>query len=93
MEYLYIKADYSTYKIAVSDILFIEGLDDYLKIHLENTKPIVARMTMKSMTEKLPSRDFIRVHRSFIAVSYTHLDVYKRQCLFFLFCISLIIIF
>lgn len=66
VEYLYIKADYSTYKIAVSDILFIEGLDDYLKIHLENAKPIVARMTMKSMTEKLPSRDFIRVHRSFI---------------------------
>lgn len=66
VEYLYIKADYSTYKVAVSDIVFIEGLDDYLKIHLENAKPIVARMTMKSMTEKLPSRDFIRVHRSFI---------------------------
>lgn len=66
VEYLYIKADYSTYKIAVSDIVFIEGLDDYLKIYLENAKPIVARMTMKSMTEKLPSQDFIRVHRSFI---------------------------
>lgn len=65
-EYLYIKADYSTYKIAIADILFIEGLDDYLKIQLENAKPIVARMTMKSMVEKLPARDFIRVHRSFI---------------------------
>lgn len=66
VEYLYIKADYSTYKIAIADILFIEGLDDYLKIQLENAKPIVARMTMKSMVEKLPARDFIRVHRSFI---------------------------
>lgn len=66
VEYLYIKADYSTYKIAIADILFIEGLDDYLKIQLENAKPIVARMTMKNMVKKLPARDFIRVHRSFI---------------------------
>lgn len=65
-QYLFIKADYSVYKVAFSDILFIEGLDDYLKIHLENSKPIVARMTMKSMVDKLPEKDFIRVHRSFI---------------------------
>lgn len=65
-QYLFIKADYSIYKIAMSAILFIEGLDDYLKIHLENSKPIVARMTMKAIMEKLPSNDFIRVHRSFI---------------------------
>jgi DNA-binding LytR/AlgR family response regulator len=65
-QYLFIKADYSVYKISFSDILFIEGLDDYLKIHLENSKPIVARMTMKSMMDKLPEKDFIRVHRSFI---------------------------
>lgn len=64
--FLLIKADYSVYKIALSAILFIEGLDDYLKIHLENSKPIVARMTMKAMVEKLPSEDFIRVHRSYI---------------------------
>lgn len=65
-QYLMIKADYSVYKILISDILFIEGLDDYLKIHIQNTKPIVARMTMKTMLQKLPEKDFIRVHRSFI---------------------------
>jgi DNA-binding LytR/AlgR family response regulator len=65
-QYLFIKADYSVYKIAFADILFIEGLDDYLKIHIENNKPVVARMTMKAMVEKLPSDGFIRVHRSFI---------------------------
>lgn len=64
--YLFIKADYSMYKIAFDDILFIEGLDDYLKIHIEGSKPVVARMTMKNMVEKLPAQDFIRVHRSFI---------------------------
>jgi DNA-binding LytR/AlgR family response regulator len=62
---LLIKADYSLIKVDTSDILFIEGLDDYLKIHLNNRKPIVARMTMKGILESLPE-SFIRVHRSFI---------------------------
>lgn len=64
--YLFIRADYSLLKIAVADILYIEGLDDYLKIHLPNRHPIVARMTMKAMMQKLPAKEFIRVHRSFI---------------------------
>jgi DNA-binding LytR/AlgR family response regulator len=65
-QFLFIRADYSLIKIAVSDILFVEGLDDYLKIHLHNQKMVVARMTMKTMLEKLPAKEFIRVHRSFI---------------------------
>jgi DNA-binding LytR/AlgR family response regulator len=64
--YLYIRADYRLHKIALSDILYIEGLDDYLKIHIATTKPIVARMTMKIMLEKLPTKEFMRVHRSYI---------------------------
>jgi DNA-binding LytR/AlgR family response regulator len=63
---LYIRADYSLIKINFSEIVLIESLDDYLKIYLTNDKIIVARMTMKSMVEKLPVIDFIRVHRSFI---------------------------
>lgn len=65
-QYLFIRADYSLNKILISDILFIEGLDDYLKIHIENQKTIVARMTMKTILEKLPASEFVRVHRSFI---------------------------
>ena len=65
-QYLFIRADYSLNKILVSDIIFIEGLDDYLKIHIRNQKTLVARMTMKSILEKLPATEFIRVHRSFI---------------------------
>lgn len=69
--YVYIRADYSLYKIALNDILFIEGLDDYLKIHIQYQKPVVARLTMKAMLQKLTEADstierFIRVHRSFI---------------------------
>ncbi len=65
-DYIFIRADYSLQKINLEDILYIEALDDYLKIYLHQQKTIVARMTMKLMLEKLPSSDFIRVHRSFI---------------------------
>jgi DNA-binding LytR/AlgR family response regulator len=65
-QYIFIRADYNLVKIALNEIIFIEGLDDYLKIHRYGQQPVVARMTMKSMLEKLPANDFIRVHRSYI---------------------------
>lgn len=65
-QYLFIRADYSLIKILFSDILYIEGLDDYLKIHIQNQKTVVARMTLKAIIQKLPETEFIRVHRSFI---------------------------
>jgi DNA-binding LytR/AlgR family response regulator len=64
--YLFIRADYSLVKINLNDILFIEGLDDYIKVHIQNQKTLVARSTMKSILDKLPASEFIRVHRSFI---------------------------
>lgn len=64
--YLFIRADYSLVKINVADILFIEGLDDYIKVHIQNQKTIVARSTMKAILDKLPSNEFFRVHRSYI---------------------------
>ncbi|MEN2414585.1 LytR/AlgR family response regulator transcription factor [Flavobacterium mesophilum] len=65
-QYLFIRADYSLIKILFSDILYIEGLDDYVKIHIQNQKTVVARMTLKAMLQKLPDTEFVRVHRSFI---------------------------
>lgn len=65
-DFLFIRADYTLHKIDLNDILFVEGLDDYIKIQLQSQKPIVARMTMKALLDKLPEKDFIRVHRSFI---------------------------
>src|SRR5437660_475664 len=53
-------------KQSINDILYVEGLDDYLKIHLATHKMIVARYTMKALLEKLNTKYFIRVHRSFI---------------------------
>lgn len=79
--YLFIRADYSLNKILISDILFIEGLDDYLKIHIKNQKTIVARMTMKSIIEKLPVNDFFRVHRSYI-VSLSKIDKIRNKLIY-----------
>lgn len=64
--HIFVRADYHLQKIDLEDILYIEALDDYLKIYLNGQKTIVARMTMKTMQKKLPSADFVRVHRSFI---------------------------
>lgn len=63
---IFVRSDFSLVKIPLSDILYIEGLADYLKIHIKDRKPVLARMPMKDMMEKLPSADFMRVHRSFI---------------------------
>ncbi|RZK10259.1 MAG: response regulator transcription factor [Flavobacterium sp.] len=79
--YLFIRADYSLNKILISDILFIEGLDDYLKIYIENQKTIVARMTMKSILEKLPVAEFARVHRSYI-VAISKINRIRNKVIF-----------
>jgi len=63
---IFIRADFSLVKIPIADILYIEGLADYLKIYIKDRKTIIARMSMKDMMEKLPSTYFIRVHRSYI---------------------------
>jgi DNA-binding LytR/AlgR family response regulator len=64
--HILIRADYSLIKVNFNDIRYIEGLDDYVKIHQIGTKTIVARLTLKKLMEKLPSNSFVRIHRSFI---------------------------
>lgn len=63
---LFFRADYGLVKVTVVDIMFIEGLDNYLKIHVRDSPPIVLRLTLKAMLDELPAGKFIRVHRSFI---------------------------
>lgn len=64
--YITVRSDYALVKIPTTDIRYIESLDNYLKIHLTNAKPILVRMTLKSIVEQLPAEEFIRVHRSFV---------------------------
>jgi DNA-binding LytR/AlgR family response regulator len=64
-DFLMVKVEYSTVKIDFNDILYIEGLKDYIKIFC-GAKPILTKSTLKNIEEKLSSELFIRVHKSFI---------------------------
>lgn len=77
-KYLILKVDYGVVKVVLSDILFIEGLDNYLKINLQNQAPVVVRMTMKALMEKLNKKEFIRVHRSYI-VPVSRIESVKQK--------------
>ena len=66
-QYLFLKVEYQWVRIALDDILYIEGLKDYVKVHLKNDeKGVLSLTSLKELEEKLPSRRFMRVHRSFI---------------------------
>ena len=63
--FVYVKADRKTHKMAWHDIIYIESLDDYVKVH-ELEKTTITRENISSLEEKLPSPPFVRIHRSFI---------------------------
>lgn len=66
-DFIYVKSEYKLIRIDLNDILYIEGLKDYIKIYVESSpRPILSLMSMKSMEEKLPKECFMRVHRSYI---------------------------
>lgn len=66
-DYLFVYSEYNLVKINFSDIVSIEGLKDYIKIHLSNSpKPIITRLSIKAMEENLPSSRFVRTHKSFV---------------------------
>ncbi len=63
---LYVRAEYSLVKIPFVDILYLETMDDYIKIHQLGKPPLLTLMSMKKVLEKLPPEDFVRIHRSYI---------------------------
>ena len=65
LDYIFVKADKKLVKINFSEIIYIEGLKDYVLIHTDQSR-IITLQTMKSLEEKLPVELFIRAHRSYI---------------------------
>ncbi|AYL94140.1 LytR/AlgR family response regulator transcription factor [Mucilaginibacter celer] len=80
-EYLFLKIEYQLVRIALNDILYIEGLKDYVKIYLQDKeKPLLSLSSLKALEEKLPAKRFMRVHRSFI-VSLNKINSITRNAL------------
>lgn len=81
-DYFFVNADYSLLKVVFTDIMWIEGLKDYIRIHLRSTsKPVVTRMAMKSIEEVLPSSTFVRVHKSYI-ISTAYVTAVRKNTIF-----------
>jgi DNA-binding LytR/AlgR family response regulator len=80
--FFFINADYKYIKVIFADILWVEGLKDYIRIYLKSSnKPLLARLSMKSIEEQLPSSIFIRIQRSFI-VSKLHITALRKNSVF-----------
>ncbi len=78
-DYLFLKVEYQLVRVAYQDILYIQGLKDYVKVYLRNTPhPLLSLSSLKSLEEKLPSRRFMRIHRSFI-VSLDRINAITRN--------------
>jgi DNA-binding LytR/AlgR family response regulator len=66
-DYIFVYAEYNLVKIVLNEITHIEALKDYVKIYLNTSnKPVITRVSMKAMEEKLPASKYVRVHKSFI---------------------------
>jgi DNA-binding LytR/AlgR family response regulator len=66
-KFLFIKSEYKIRRINFADILYIEGMKDYVKIYLKNeSSPVLSINSLKTLEAKLPVSDFMRVHRSYI---------------------------
>ena len=65
-ESIYVYSEYRMVKIDLADIEYIESMEDYIKIHIENQKTVLTLIPMKKILEKLPAEKFQRIHRSYI---------------------------
>jgi DNA-binding LytR/AlgR family response regulator len=66
----FVNVEYALVRVVVTDILYIEGVKDYIKIYLSTSaRPVLTRMTLKAMEEKLPSPAFVRIHKSFLVAA------------------------
>ncbi len=76
-DFIFVRADRKMIKISIPDILFIESLADYIKIHLPGNT-VVTRETMSSIEAKLPQKEFLRVHRSYV-VSIAGIESFTNE--------------
>jgi len=81
-EHFFVNSDGKTIRINIKDIDFIESMSEYVKIYLNNGKPIVTLMRLKNLEDSLPHEWFMRVHRSYI-VNIKNITTIERNRIVF----------
>lgn len=78
-DHFFVNVEYTLVKVVIDDILYVEGLKDYVKIHIASSKkPVITRMSMKAIEEKLSPPRFVRTHKSFI-IATNKITAIKRD--------------
>ncbi|PWI29719.1 DNA-binding response regulator [Flavobacteriaceae bacterium LYZ1037] len=77
INFMFVRADRRMIKIDFEAIIYVESYSDYIKIHLAN-ETIVTRETISAIEAKLPSRQFIRIHRSYI-IALSHISSFTNE--------------
>ena len=81
-EFFFVNVDYSLVKVLFADIDWVEGSGDYVKIHLKSTpKPLLVRMSAKTLEAELPADRFIRIHKSYI-VAIASITAVRKNSIF-----------
>jgi DNA-binding LytR/AlgR family response regulator len=81
-DFLFIKSGYKLLRIKFDEIKYIEGMSEYIKIHLTSSKPVMTLLSLKSVEKQLPADLFMRVHRSYI-VNLTKISVIEKNRIIF----------
>ena len=82
-QFLFLKSEYKIRRINFNDILYIEGLTDYIKVYtMGEDKPVLSLNSIKSLEQKLPEEKFMRVHRSFL-VNLDKIETIERSRIVF----------
>lgn len=78
---VFVRSEYKMLKVMFDDIEYVEGLEDYVKIHIKNQKAILTLATLKTFIEKLPNEKFVRIHRSYVIPVDEVVSVYNKKVL------------
>ena len=77
-EVITVKVEYKNVTVQLGSILYIQAMDNYVKIHTVDSRPIVTQMSMKALEALLPEGDFMRVHKSYIVPRH-RIENYSRS--------------
>lgn len=81
-DWFFVPIDYSLVKVNFNELVWIEGLRDYVKLHLENkARPLISRINIKSLEQQLPISRFMRIHKSYI-VSKKHITAIRKNSIY-----------